>query len=45
MALRERNTDPYARDSFTWRGMTKWQVWSISIASAVIIVLLVAYVV
>jgi hypothetical protein len=44
MAPTERDTDTYARDSFTWRGMAKWQVWSISIAAAVIVVLLLAYV-
>jgi hypothetical protein len=45
MAPTERDTDTYARDSFTWRGMAKWQVWSISIAAAVIVVLLLAYVI
>jgi hypothetical protein len=43
MAQPQRDIDPYARDSFSMRGMTRWQAWSISIVAAVIVVLLLAW--
>lgn len=36
--------DPYARDSFTFRRMTRWQLWSITIVLVVIVVLAIIYV-
>lgn len=36
--------DPYARDSFSMRRMTRGQVWAITIVSIVIAIGLVAYV-
>jgi hypothetical protein len=35
--------DKFARESFTFRRMAPWQLWSISIASAVVFILLVEY--
>ncbi|HSM42887.1 MAG TPA: hypothetical protein VK862_19235 [Afifellaceae bacterium] len=35
--------DTYARESFTFRRMTKGQLWSITIAVAVIVVIAIAY--
>jgi hypothetical protein len=35
--------DKFARESFTFRRMTPWQLWSISIAAAVVIVVALAY--
>lgn len=35
--------DPYARDSFSMRRMTRGQVWAITIAAIVIVVALVVY--
>lgn len=38
-----RNDDPYARGSFTFRRMEKWQLWSITIVGVVILVALLVY--
>ena len=35
--------DPYARDSFSMRRMTRGQVWAITIVAIIIVVALVAY--
>ena len=35
--------DKFARESFTFRRMMPWQVWSISIASAAVVIGLVVY--
>ncbi len=35
--------DSYARDSFSMRRMTRWQVWAITIVAIVIVVGLVVY--
>lgn len=35
--------DKFARESFTFRRMTAWQVWSISIAAAVVFIVALAY--
>jgi hypothetical protein len=35
--------DPYARDSFSMRRMTRGQVWAITIVAIVIVVALIAY--
>lgn len=35
--------DPYARDSFSMRRMTRGQVWAITIVAIVIVVALVVY--
>lgn len=35
--------DQFARQSFSFRRMTPWQLWSISIAAAIVVIGLVAY--
>jgi hypothetical protein len=35
--------DKYARESFTLRRMAPWQLWSISIACAIVVIAAVAY--
>lgn len=35
--------DPYARESFTLRRMTKGQLWSITLAVVVLVVIAIAY--
>lgn len=35
--------DKFARESFGWRRMTPWQLWSITIASAAVVIALLAY--
>jgi hypothetical protein len=35
--------DTYARDSFSFRRMSKWQLWSISIVVAVLVIVSIAY--
>ena len=35
--------DRYAKEFFTFRGMTKWQLWWITVASAAIVVALLIY--
>jgi hypothetical protein len=45
MADEKKSTDdPYARDSFTLRRMTRGQVWSITIVAIVILVGLALYI-
>ena len=36
--------DPYARESFTWRRMQPWQIWTLAIAGVVLAILGVVYV-
>jgi len=44
MAGKQPNADdPYARDSFSMRRMTRGQVWAITIVAIIIVVALVAY--
>lgn len=44
MAHRQQSPeDPYARDSFSFRGMTKWQIWAITFVAVAVVVVLVAY--
>lgn len=31
--------DPYARESFTWRRMQPWQIWTLAIAAVVLAIL------
>lgn len=35
--------DPYARDSFSMRRMTRWQLWAITIVAIVVVVALLVY--
>jgi hypothetical protein len=35
--------DTYARDSFSFRRMSKWQLWSISIVVAVLVIVSIFY--
>ena len=35
--------DQYARKSFTFRGMKKWQLWSITVAGAAVVIALLVY--
>jgi hypothetical protein len=35
--------DSFARDSFTFRRMTRWQLWAITIVAAAVFVGLVVY--
>lgn len=35
--------DKFARESFTFRRMTPWQLWSISIAAAAVVIVLLIY--
>lgn len=35
--------DQFARQSFSFRRMTSWQLWSLSIASVIVVIGLVAY--
>lgn len=36
--------DSFARESFTWRRMKNWQLWSITVAAVVILIaMLVAF--
>ena len=35
--------DKFARESFSWRRMAPWQLWGISVASAVVVLGLVIY--
>lgn len=35
--------DSYARESFTFRRMKRWQLWSITVASIVIVIALLLY--
>lgn len=43
MTRNNRKDDPYARGSFGMRGMTRWQLWSITIVSVAIIIAAVFY--
>jgi len=44
MAGKQQTTDdPYARDSFSMRRMTRGQAWAITIVAIVIVVALVVY--
>ena len=36
--------DPYARDSFTLRRMTRGQVWAITVVAVLVVIGLLAYV-
>jgi hypothetical protein len=37
------NDDTYARQSFTFRRMKRWQLWSITVAGAAIVIALLLY--
>lgn len=36
--------DPYARESFTWRRMQPWRIWTLAIAAVVLAILGLIYV-
>jgi len=35
--------DQYARESFTWRRMKRWQPWTLAAVAAIFVVLGIAY--
>lgn len=35
--------DPYARDSFSFRGMKKWQLWAITIVAVAVVIAVILY--
>lgn len=37
------NDDTYARQSFTFRRMKRWQLWSITVAAVAIVIALLLY--
>lgn len=43
MAQIKRDEDRFARDSFSMRGMTRWQLWGITAAAVIVVLLLLAY--
>lgn len=43
MATPQRDNDSYAQESFTWRRMKPWQIWTLAIAAVVLVVLGVMY--
>ena len=43
MENKQEADDTYAKESFTFRGMKRWQLWSITIVSIVIVVGLLSY--
>lgn len=46
MAQHERHEpqdDKYARESFSFRSMKRWQLWGITLAAAVVVVAAVSY--
>lgn len=43
MKPKDQPEDTYARDSFTFRRMTRWQLTSISIVVAILVVIAIAY--
>lgn len=38
-----RDPEKYARESFSFRSMKRWQLWGITLAAIVVVVALVAY--
>jgi hypothetical protein len=44
MAESQRDPEKYVRESYTMRPAAKWQVWAITAAGVVVVVLLLAYV-
>lgn len=43
MATPQRNEDRYAQESFTWRRMKPWQIWTLAIAAVALVVAGVIY--
>ncbi len=43
--MKQTNKDPdkFARESFSMRGMQRWQVWSVSLVTIAIVIALVVY--
>ena len=39
----KQNDDKFARESFTMRGMAKWQLWGITIVTACVVVAVLVY--
>jgi hypothetical protein len=44
MAEGQRDPEKYVRESYTMRPAAKWQVWAMTAAGVVVVVLLLAYV-
>ncbi len=37
------NDDKFARESFTFRRMTRWQVWAMAIVAIAVLIILLGY--
>jgi hypothetical protein len=40
----EKDPEKYARESFSFRNMTKWQLWSITIVAVALLIAVAVYV-